>query len=80
MKQLSILLSLAALFWGACTPGNKVGGDTDTNPQVLIPLAIDLGLSVKWASFNLGATTPQESGFYYAWGEGAPKNDTLMGV
>ena len=30
---------------------------------------IDMGLSVKWASCNLGATEPQEPGDYYAWGE-----------
>ncbi len=30
---------------------------------------IDLGLSVKWASCNLGATSPEEAGDYYAWGE-----------
>lgn len=33
------------------------------------PEAVDLGLSVKWASFNLGATKPEEYGNYYAWGE-----------
>ena len=33
------------------------------------PEAIDLGLSVKWASFNLGANAPEECGNYYAWGE-----------
>lgn len=31
--------------------------------------AIDLGLSVKWASCNLGATKPEEYGNYYAYGE-----------
>lgn len=31
--------------------------------------AVDLGLSVKWASFNVGATKPEETGNYYAWGE-----------
>ena len=31
--------------------------------------AVDLGLSVRWASFNVGATTPEEYGGYYAWGE-----------
>ena len=36
------------------------------------PEAVDLGLSVKWASFNLGATTPEEYGNYYAWGETDP--------
>lgn len=36
------------------------------------PQAVDLGLSVKWASFNLGATKPEEYGDYYAWGETEP--------
>lgn len=39
------------------------------------PEVVDLGLSVKWASFNLGATTPEEYGDYYAWGETEPKTD-----
>jgi uncharacterized repeat protein (TIGR02543 family) len=30
---------------------------------------IDLGLSVKWATCNLGAEQPWEYGDYYAWGE-----------
>lgn len=36
------------------------------------PLPIDLGLSVKWASFNLGASKPEEYGDYYSWGEIEP--------
>ncbi len=35
--------------------------------------AIDLGLSVLWASCNVGATHPEEYGNYYAWGEAEPK-------
>lgn len=31
--------------------------------------AVDLGLSVKWAPFNIGASSPEEYGNYYAWGE-----------
>ncbi len=42
--------------------------DIDFNNGVDIE-AIDLGLSVKWASVNLGATKPEEYGYYYAWGE-----------
>lgn len=30
---------------------------------------VDLGLSVKWASCNVGATVPEEYGDYFAWGE-----------
>ncbi len=39
------------------------------------PEFVDLGLSVKWASFNLGASAPEGSGFYFAWGETNPKYD-----
>ena len=42
------------------------------NPQ---PVAVDLGLSVKWARCNLGATEPEQYGNYYAWGETSPKNE-----
>ena len=35
--------------------------------------AVDLGLSVRWASANLGARTEYEYGYYIAWGELAPK-------
>lgn len=34
---------------------------------------VDLGLSVKWATCNVGATKPEEYGNYYAWGETEPK-------
>lgn len=30
---------------------------------------VDMGLSVKWSSCNLGACKPEQSGNYYAWGE-----------
>ncbi|MBR0333994.1 MAG: InlB B-repeat-containing protein [Bacteroidales bacterium] len=38
---------------------------------------IDLGLpsGLKWASFNLGAKTPEGSGDYFAWGETEPKKE-----
>lgn len=36
------------------------------------PIAIDLGLSVKWASFNLGAYKPSDIGDKYYWAENNP--------
>ena len=36
---------------------------------------VDLGLSVKWATCNVGATTPNQGGNYYAWGETSTKTD-----
>ena len=38
-----------------------------TNPVGHEP--VDLGLSVMWASCNLGASSPEEFGDYFAWGE-----------
>lgn len=32
------------------------------------PEAVDLGLSVKWGTCNIGATVPEEYGGHYAWG------------
>ena len=37
---------------------------------------VDLGLSVKWANMNVGASTPEDYGDYYAWGETHTKSDT----
>ena len=30
---------------------------------------VDLGLSVKWATCNIGASSPEQAGLYFAWGE-----------
>ena len=35
---------------------------------------VDLGLSVKWATCNVGASQPEEYGDYFAWGETSPKS------
>ena len=34
---------------------------------------VDLGLSVKWATMNVGAIYPEDYGDYFAWGETEPK-------
>lgn len=35
---------------------------------------VDLGLSVKWATQNIGASNPEESGDYFAWAETKSKS------
>lgn len=47
----------------------QLGGASET------PEAVDLGLSVKWASFNVGATRAEEPGLLFAWGETASKDE-----
>ena len=44
--------------------GTRVSQSDTKEP---VPSAVDLGLSVKWASCNLGASKPEEYGKYYAW-------------
>ena len=36
---------------------------------------VDLGLSVKWATCNVGASRPHHYGNYYAWGETSTKRE-----
>ena len=36
--------------------------------------AVDLGLSVKWATCNIGADSPEDYGDYFAWGETETKD------
>lgn len=40
---------------------------TDMTPAGVV--AVDLGLSVKWANMNVGATSATDAGTYFAWGE-----------
>ena len=37
--------------------------------------SVDLGLSVSWAANNVGASSPEDYGDYYAWGETEAKGD-----
>ena len=51
-----------------------------TTEKIPVPEAVDMGVvvngkNIKWASFNLGASSPEENGFYYAWGETEIKDD-----
>ena len=45
-----------------------------TSDVVAVDGAVDLGLSVLWATDNLGATSENPIGDYYAWGETEPKD------
>ena len=77
---LFILSSAVLLAISACNKpveeNNSQQNEDKQNEEPKVPDgAVDLGLSVYWASCNLGATIPEESGFFYAWGETATKED-----
>ena len=58
----------------ACTRRSvRLVHDTILPPPV--PEYVDLGLSVKWATFNVGARAPEYYGDYFAWGETEPKEE-----
>ena len=40
------------------------------------PTAVDLGLSVRWANMNLGATSETESGWLVGWGDVSGQNES----
>ena len=56
-------------------PALSVTGGTNWAVTDASDLYVDLGLSVKLAKCNLGATNPEDYGDYFAWGELQPKSD-----
>ena len=46
----------------------------DPNPNTGNHEYVDLGLSVKWATCNVGASKPEDYGDYFAWGETTTKS------
>ncbi len=61
--------------------------DTMPQPKTEFPTSgtigehdyVDLGLSVKWATCNVGAEDPTDYGDYFAWGETPTKNSYVEG-
>ena len=47
----------------------------DTRKETIENEYVDLGLSVKWATCNLGASKPEEFGDYFEWGCLSPQNE-----
>ena len=70
MKKIITLFSAAFMLLAATTSCEILegGGSKD---------AVDLGLSVKWATCNLGATSPEQPGGFYSWGETTPKTSNF---
>lgn len=67
-----LVISSCVFVMSACSKGSseKVSG----------PKAVDLGLSVKWADCNIGATKPEESGAFFQWGGTKNVADTDISI
>ena len=77
---LMMTISASAQFYIYCSDGNviKVDSISMIAPSENVDSHngheyVDLGLSVKWATCNVGASSPEEYGDYFAWGEVEPK-------
>lgn len=85
MKKTIFLLMAFSLPFFMLTSCSKDDDDNGTGknthylkcPDNHHPHAIDLGLpsGTKWCCCNVGATTPEAYGGYYAWGETSEKSD-----
>jgi formylglycine-generating enzyme required for sulfatase activity len=56
--------------------GLRLALDLDNDPEFEEHEYVDLGLpsGTLWATYNVGATAPEEYGDYFAWGETEPKD------
>ena len=77
MKKSILFAALCCVAAGfaACDKNEPKDGSNNNAPKNDTKEAIDLGLSVKWATCNVGATSPEKYGNYYAWGETTTKSD-----
>lgn len=71
MKTLKLFLAVSALFIGFAACDKEDGRPQLSAFEGVIETdsIVDLGLSVKWASFNVGANSPAACGDYFACGE-----------
>ena len=68
----SFLVALLSFYiFSACEVDDKINFVNRTENGYEY---VDLGLSVKWATCNVGANSPEEYGEYFAWGEVGPKS------
>ena len=50
-------------------PSSSSSSNSSSSSTIAGHEYVDLGLSVKWATCNVGASSPEGYGYHYAWGE-----------
>ena len=68
------LLSVVALALTTVLTSQALEPSSSTSGSINGHEWVDLGLSVKWASCNVGARNMLDDGNYYAWGETSTKS------
>ena len=73
-KEAISLQSIADVVAVAEEIASELSGSVIAEKNIIKHEYVDLGLSVKWATCNVGATKPEDYGDYFAWGETEPKS------
>ncbi len=83
MKRIYLIMLMIVAMMVSCNPkdeddnnysggnGNNGGGNDQYNGYEYVDLGLPSGL--KWATCNVGATSAEDYGDYFAWGETSPK-------
>ena len=82
MKKTLLILSAIVLFFAGCKKDTLFeGGEVLYSGSINGYKYIDLGLpsGLKWATCNVGASSPEDYGDYYAWGETETKSEYTSG-
>ena len=87
-KRIWVSLLIIPFMIASCEGFDGLGGGsgsgTTTEKEIIITSGatlvegydcVDLGLSVKWAAYNIGGYSEKDRGDYYSWGETEPKSD-----
>ena len=74
MKKTLLILSIMTLFFAGCKKDDmfEKGDMGVVNGHAWVDLGLPSG--TKWATCNVGATTPEEYGDYFAWGNTTTKS------
>lgn len=71
-NQKWMVLIMTMIISSMCFVSCDDGNNENTTNEPATPSdsrAIDLGLSVYWAGMNVGASSQENIGLYFAWGE-----------
>ena len=72
MKKTILILGIIAVFFASCKRDEMLEeGDKWHSGHAAVDLGLPSGL--YWATCDMGATSPEEDGHFFAWGEVNPK-------
>ena len=77
MKKTLVILCVSLCVMFSCKPKEDDSAITPQNGHEYVDLGLPSGL--KWATCNVGASSPEKYGYYFAWGETAPKTEYTGG-